>query len=81
VRTLRNAFAHDISQLDANLVEIIKKRGDKSKLIRGLCYIQPWSYDEADLIRKYEENGRLLRLGIMQGATVFLYLAYKLELF
>jgi hypothetical protein len=44
VRILRNGFAHDITQMTLPLIEVIKKRKDKSALIKGLSYIQ--TYEE-----------------------------------
>ena len=39
VRIVRNGFAHDITQMELPLIEVIKKRNDKSVLIKGLCWI------------------------------------------
>jgi hypothetical protein len=39
-RKLRNAYAHTIHYVDLTLVELIKKRPDKSDLIKKLCAIQ-----------------------------------------
>ncbi len=74
VRSLRNGFAHDIVQIKSTLIEVIKRRKDKSSLIRGLCYIK--NYDEADLIEAYEKDVGFLRFGIMHGTLVFLILSY-----
>lgn len=74
VRSLRNGFAHDIVQIKSTLIEVIKRRKDKSSLIRGLCYIK--NYDEADLIEAYEKDAGFLRFGIMHGTLVFLILSY-----
>jgi len=74
VRRLRNGFAHDIVQINSSLVEVIKRRNDKSKLLKGLSYIA--KYDEAELIQMYEKEGGLLRFGIVHGTLVFLILAY-----
>lgn len=74
MRILRNGFAHDIVQIKSRLIEVIKKRKDKSSLIRGLCYID--NYNEADLIKSYEEDGGFLRFGIMHGTLVFMIIAY-----
>lgn len=51
VRRLRNGFAHDIVQINSTLIEVIKRRNDKSILIKGLCYIE--NYDEDNLIKSY----------------------------
>jgi hypothetical protein len=74
VRRLRNGFAHDIVQVKLSLIDVIKKRNDKSTLIKGLSYIQ--NYDEADLIKMYEKDGSVLRFGIVHGTLIFLILAY-----
>jgi hypothetical protein len=78
VRRLRNAFAHDIVQMDSNLIDIIKKRNDKSHLIKALCYIE--KYEEVGLIQMYEKDGALLRYGIMHGTLIFLILAYHVAI-
>jgi len=75
VRRLRNGFAHDITEINSSLIEVIKKRNDKSALIKGLSYIE--NYNEADLIKWYEEDGGFLRYGIIHGALVFLIAAYQ----
>jgi hypothetical protein len=58
VRRLRNGFAHDIVQINSTLIEVIKRRNDKSVLMKGLSYIE--NYNEADLINSYEKEGRCL---------------------
>ncbi|WP_089175464.1 hypothetical protein [Bosea sp. AS-1] len=74
VRLLRNGFAHDIVQVQKSLIEVIKARKDKTQLLKSLCYIQ--EYDEAKLIKMYEEDGQFLRFSIIHGALVFLVVAY-----
>jgi hypothetical protein len=75
VRRVRNGFAHDILQIRLRLVEVIKKRSDKSQLIHGLSYIG--NYDEAELIKAYEDDGGLLRYSIFHGTLIFLISAYR----
>lgn len=75
VRRLRNGFAHDIAQVNSSLIEVIKRRNDKSQLIKGLCYIK--NYNEAELIKSYDEDGQFFRYGIVHGALVFLIAAYQ----
>ena len=74
VRRLRNGFAHDIVQVNDNLIDVIKKRNDRSYLIGGLSYIE--NYDEDELIKIYEDDGKMLRFGILHGTMIFLILAY-----
>jgi hypothetical protein len=74
VRRLRNGFAHDIVQVKSSLVEVIKRRNDRSTLIKGLSYIE--EYDEASLIKDFEADGKMLRFLIIHGTLTFLILAY-----
>jgi hypothetical protein len=77
IRRLRNGFAHDIRLTDSRLIEIIKARPDKSQLIEGLCQIE--KYDEADLIRQYEESPTFLRYCIIDATLRFLIIAYNIS--
>jgi len=74
VRRLRNGFAHDIRQVDFKLIEVIKARGDKASLLRGLSSIA--NYKEGELIKMYEDDGKFLRFGIVDGTLRFLVMAY-----
>jgi hypothetical protein len=74
VRILRNGFAHDITQMTLPLIEVIKKRKDKSNLIRGLSYIQ--NYKEDELVEMFEKDGSFLRFAILSGTLTFMILAY-----
>jgi hypothetical protein len=74
VRVLRNGFAHDITQMNLPLIDLIKKRGDKSNLIKGLSYTR--NYEEAKLIKMFEDDGSFLRFTILTGTLTFLILAY-----
>jgi hypothetical protein len=74
VRTLRNGFAHDITQMDLPLIEVIKRRKDKTSLLKGLCWIH--KYGEEKLIEMYEKDGSFFRFGIVTGALTFMIAAY-----
>ena len=74
VRILRNGFAHDITQINLALIEVIKKRKDKSILLKGLSWTE--KYDEAKLIEMFEKDGSFLRFTILSGTLTFLILAY-----
>jgi hypothetical protein len=74
VRILRNGFAHDITQMNLPLIEVIKKRGDKSMLIKGLSWTK--HYEEDDLITMFEKDGSFLRFTILSGTLTFMILAY-----
>jgi hypothetical protein len=74
VRILRNGFAHDITQMDLPLIEVVKRRKDKSALVKGLCWIQ--NYDEAELIKDFEKDGGRFRFSILSGVLTFMILAY-----
>jgi hypothetical protein len=74
VRILRNGFAHDITQMTLPLIDVIKKRQDKSQLIKGLSWTK--TYEEAKLIEMFEEDGSFLRFTILSGTLTFMILAY-----
>jgi uncharacterized protein YutE (UPF0331/DUF86 family) len=78
VRKLRNAFAHNIRNVDASLLSIILNHKEKSRLIKFLCAIE--NYDEADLIKTFESDGGQLRFGILDSAMRFLTLGYHVAL-
>jgi hypothetical protein len=74
VRRLRNGFAHDITQVNSPLIEIIKARDDKSFLIKSLSFTE--NMKEADLIAWFESDGSMLRYLMLHGVMKFLILAY-----
>jgi hypothetical protein len=78
VRRLRNGFAHDIHQVDDRLIEVIKRRKDRSSLLKGLSSIA--NYKENDLIEMYEKDPNFLRFGILDATMRFLTLAYHVVL-
>jgi len=75
VRRLRNGFAHDIRLTDSRLIDIIKGRPDKSHLIRTLCQID--KYDEAQLIKDFENDPGFLRFSIVDATLRFLIMVYN----
>ncbi len=74
VRRLRNAFAHDIAQVDSSLIEVVKRHGDKLRLLKGLSYTK--EYEVEKLIQMFENDGSFLRFTIVTGTLTFLILAY-----
>ena len=76
VRLVRNAFAHNIEYADFTIIDIIKMRQDKSRLIRFLSSIA--SYDEAALIVDYENDRTFLRFCIWDSMLRFLVFVYHL---
>ena len=76
IRVVRNAYAHNIKFADLRLIELIKSRNDKSKLIKQISNIG--TYDEADLIGRYEKDPGFLRFCIISAAMRFLFFAYHL---
>jgi hypothetical protein len=75
-RLVRNAYAHNIEYADLGLMELIKSREDKSRLIKYLSAIK--TYDEAKLIASYEKDPMFLRFCVMDSAMRFLFYAYHL---
>jgi len=75
-RLVRNAYAHEIRFADLRLIELIKSRNDKSRLIKDLSAIR--TYEEANLIASYEKDPIFLRFCIIDSAMRFLFYAYHL---
>lgn len=59
-----------------HLIELIKSRNDRSRLIKHLSHID--KYDEAKLIADYEKDPGFLRFCIIQSLITFLFYAYPL---
>jgi hypothetical protein len=78
VRRVRNAYAHNIRVADLPLIELIKQRQDKSRLIRDICNIR--TYNETDLIASYEKDRKFLRFCILDATMRILYYAYHIAL-
>ena len=78
VRKARNAYAHNIKNADTKLIELIKRRGDKSQLIKQLSPIE--TYDEKSLITSYEKDGSYLRFMIATSVMRVLFVVYHLWL-
>src|SRR5665213_869819 len=76
IRLVRNAYAHNIEYADLSLVDLIRSRQDKSRLIKHLSGIR--TYDEADLLASYEKDLMFLRFCIIDSAMRFLFYAYHL---
>jgi hypothetical protein len=75
-RQVRNAFAHDIRNVDSRLIDIIKSRKEKSHLLKHLSAIE--KFDEASLIADYERDPSFLRYCIFDSTLRFLLYAYHL---
>lgn len=76
IRKLRNAYAHDIRNVDLSLIDLISKRKDKSQLIKHLSSIR--KYDEADLIQGFGKDPRFFRFLIIGATLRVLFYAYHL---
>jgi hypothetical protein len=75
-RRVRNAYAHNIKYADVSLIELIKQRSDKPYLVKHLSAIK--TYDESDLIARYERDPRFLRFCIIDSTMRFLFYAYHM---
>lgn len=78
VRRVRNAYAHNIKVADLSLIELIKRRPDKTQIIRNISNIK--TFDEADLIASYEKDGKFLRFCILDASMRILFYAYHIAL-
>lgn len=76
IRLVRNAFAHNIEYAGLGLVDLIKRRPDKSRLIKHLSAIR--TYDETKLITDYEKDPLFLRFCILDSTMRVLFYAYHL---
>jgi hypothetical protein len=76
VTQIRNAYAHEIRFVDMPLIELIKQHQDKSKLLKNLSAIE--KYNEANLISMCEQNGDMLRFGVLDCTLRFLFYAYHI---
>ncbi|HET6217062.1 MAG TPA: hypothetical protein VFE27_08600 [Acidobacteriaceae bacterium] len=75
-RIVRNAYAHNIKYADMSLVELLKTRNDKAKLLKHLSGIR--EYDEAKLLTDYEKDPMFFRFCIISSAMRFVFFAYHL---
>jgi hypothetical protein len=75
-RLVRNAYAHNIKFADMRLLDLIKARSDRSRLIKHFSGIE--KYDESKLVADYERDQGFLRFCIIRSAMTFLFFAYHL---
>ena len=75
-RLVRNAYAHNIEYADLNLVELIKSRKDKSRLVKHLSAMK--EYDEVDLLASVTKDPMFLRFCIIDSTMRFLLYGYHL---
>jgi len=82
VRRLRNAYAHNIKNMDVPLFDLIMRRPDKSHLLKNLSPISPENYQESSVIQLYAgaEGNKVLRFGIIDETMRFLIIAYHVAL-
>jgi hypothetical protein len=78
VRGLKKSYANNIKVLGVALIELIKKRPDKTHLLKTLSAVE--NYDEAGLIGIYEGDGGFLRFCILERTMRFLFFAYHIAL-
>jgi hypothetical protein len=78
VRRVRNAYAHNIKFADLPLIELIKRRLDKSNILKSIGNIR--TYEEAALIASFEKDGTFLRFCILDATMRILFYAYHLAL-
>jgi hypothetical protein len=77
-RLVRNAFAHNIEYVGLRLIELIKMRPDRSRIIKHLSAIR--TYDETKLIADYEKDPSFLRFCIIDSTMRVLFYAYHLAI-
>ncbi|RWM13548.1 MAG: hypothetical protein EOR73_28530 [Mesorhizobium sp.] len=78
VRMLRNAFAHDIRQIDEPLISVLLKRNDAVSLLRKLMPIEKYEHDE--VIDHIKKDGSYFRFCILDFVLRILMLVYHVTL-
>ncbi|MER8552744.1 hypothetical protein NKH37_11280 [Mesorhizobium sp. M1217] len=78
VRMLRNAFAHDIRQIDESLVSVLLKRNDALSLLRKLMPIE--KYDNDEVLEHIKKDGSYFRFCILDFVLRILLLVYHVTL-
>jgi len=76
IRKVRNIYAHDITCADVSLIDLVKKRNDKTQLIKYLSGIK--AYLEKDLITHYERDPGFLRFCVISSTMRFLFYSYHM---
>jgi len=71
VRKVRNAFAHNIKNLNVSLIELVKRQ-DKN-LLASLCLLKA---AQNEMIAMREKNATMLRLELVLSTLRFLNFAY-----
>lgn len=78
VRKVRNAYAHDIRNINRSLLELLKRRNDRLALIKHLALLNAAA--DQDLIAEREKQPKLLRLEITLSTLRFLNNAYHVAI-
>jgi hypothetical protein len=76
VRKVRNIYAHDISSADLSLIDLVKRRNDKTQLLKYLSGIA--TYIEKDLIAHYGRDPGFLRFCVISSTMRFLFYSYHM---
>lgn len=76
IRKVRNAFAHDIHQVDASLLDVLQKHAEFSSLLRRLSFLQ--NFDEDEWVEMIKNDGGLIRHSILRQTLVYLTLGYHI---
>lgn len=76
VRKIRNAYAHDIRNIDTPLLNTIRRQLDASPILESFSPIKPEAYVEEEVLEMFASTPGLLRFGILCESLRFLTLAY-----
>ena len=77
-RLVRNSYAHNIKHSDRKLLDLIKSRPDRTRILKGLSAIEP--FNEAELLADYEADPFFLRSNIFHTTSEFLLFTHNLTL-
>jgi uncharacterized protein YutE (UPF0331/DUF86 family) len=77
-RNVRNAFAHNINNVETSLLTVIQNRQEWRDLLKRLSPIE--NYDEAEWVKMIQTEAGILRYSILHYTLVFLTLAYHVVL-
>jgi hypothetical protein len=76
-RKLRNTYAHNIKNVDATLISLIKSRSDKKFILKSLSPTD--IFDEKVFMEVYEKDHKLLRLMVLISTMRILVMAYHMS--
>jgi hypothetical protein len=78
IHKMKKAYADDIALTGASLAALIARRPDRAQLLRTFSAME--DYDEAALMKIFQDDGSFLRFCIVERTMRFLFFAYHVAL-